>query len=101
MDKYEDLEEMYEILEMEDEDGNIEEFFVIDSLDLDETTYFLVIDADKNIDYSEEVTSYIFKGTGIEEDNLILEMLDEGAEYDEIAKLFDEAYEEELDGEDE
>lgn len=96
MDTYEDLLEMYEILEMEDEDGAIEEFFVVDSLELENTTYFLVVEAKKEIDYSLEVTSFIFKGTDIDGDNLILEMLDEGSEYEEIGKLFDEAYEQEL-----
>ncbi len=97
MDRYEEMEEMYEILEMEDEDGEIVSFFIIDSLELEESTYFLVIDADKDINYDEEVTSYIMKGVDIDGDELILEMLDEGTEYDEVAKLFDEAEEQELD----
>ncbi len=100
MSKYDEMEEMYEILEMEDEDGEIVSFFVIDSLELEEATYFLVIDADESIDYDAEVTSYIFKGLdadGDDGDDLILEMLDEGEEYDEVAKLFDEAEEQNLD----
>lgn len=90
MTRYEELEEMYEILEMEDEDGNAEEFFVIDSIELEETVYFLVIEANREFDYDEEVDSYIFKGTDIDGDDIILDMLDEGDEYEEIARLFEE-----------
>ncbi len=97
MSKYEEMEEMYEMLEMEDEDGEIITFFIIDSLELLEQNYFLVIEASEEIDYDDEVTSYIMKGIEIEGDELVLEMLDEGTEYEEVAKLFDEAASQEID----
>ncbi len=97
MSKYEEMEEMYEILEMEDEDGDVISFFIIDSLELLEQSYFLVIEAGEDIDYDDEVTSYIMKGIEIDGDELVLEMLDEGTEYEEVAKLFDEAANQEID----
>ncbi len=97
MSKYEEMEEMYEVLEMEDEDGEIISFFIIDSLELLEQSYFLVIEASDKIDYEDEVTSYIMKGIEIDGDELVLEMLDEGSEYEEVAKLFDEAATQEID----
>ncbi len=97
MDKYEEMEEMYEILEMEDEDGEVVEFFIIDSLELEEASYFLVIEASPEINYDEEVTSYIMKGVEVDGDELVLEMLDEGDEYEAVAKLFDEAADQEID----
>ncbi len=97
MDKFEEMEEMYEILEMEDENGDLIQFFVIDSIDYQESAYFLVIEADPSIDYDEEVTSYIMKGLEADGDDLVLEMLDEGDEYEAVAKLFDEAAEQDTD----
>ncbi len=97
MSRYEEMEEEYEILEMEDEDGEVVPFFIIDAIELEDASYFLVIEANEDINYDEEVTSYIMKGLGTDGEELILEMLDEGDEYEEIAKLFDEAAEQDLD----
>ncbi len=87
---FEDMEEMYELISMENEDGSEESFFIINSLDNDEIPYFLVIDAKEGINYENEVLTYVMRGTLVNDSEYVFEMLEEGKEYDVVMALFDE-----------
>ncbi|MFV0502524.1 MAG: DUF1292 domain-containing protein [Lachnospirales bacterium] len=92
---FEELKLEYELIELEDEDGGFDKFFIIDTLVLNEIQYALVIEADEKIDYNDEVYTYIMRINVLEDDYIDMEMLGEGTEYDEISKIFDEQLDEE------
>ncbi len=87
---FEEMEEMYEIITMENEDGSQESFFIINSLDHDEIPYFLVIDAIEEADYDKEVLTYIMRGTLVNDSEYVFEMLEESKEYDVVMQLFED-----------
>lgn len=90
MDGYNEMLEDYELIELETGDNEIEKFFLIDSLILNEIDYFLVVEANENIDYDEEVNSYILKTSTKDTNFSDVEMVEDDLEFLEISKIFEE-----------
>lgn len=90
MDGYKEMLEDYDLIELETEENAVERFFLIDSLMLRETNYFLVVKADENIDYNQEVDSFILKSQVEDEEFLNMEIVEDDVEFQEISKVFEE-----------
>lgn len=89
MDGYNEMLEDYELIELEADNDSIDKFFLIDSLVLNETNYFLVVEANQEINYDEEVDSFILKTSILDTEFSNVEIVAEDIEYQEISKIFD------------
>jgi hypothetical protein len=83
---FEGQDEVFEVVSMCDENGEIEKFFVLDALDLDGVRYLLVV---KTSDYDkDEPDAYIYKEIESDDsENCVFVMVDDDNEYKKVALL--------------
>lgn len=90
-DEFEDMEELedsYEIITVEDENGDEVECIVIDTVEYKGSNYLLIIDSD---DAEEsEPDAMLLKEISSTDDDVIYEPVEEDDEYDAIINLFAE-----------
>lgn len=92
------MEEM-EVIEFYNPDTEeTEVYYVIEKTTLSNVNYYLAVEAEEyESDSEEEAMAYIFKETGEDGEDLILERIEDDKEIDSIAKIFSELVDEETD----
>jgi hypothetical protein len=83
---FEGQDEVFEVVSMCDENGEIEKFFILDALDLDGTRYLLAV---KTSEYDmEEPNAYIYKEISSDDaENCVFVLVDDDNEYRKVALL--------------
>ena len=84
----EDLEEEFEIVSMEDENGVETEFVIIDHIASGGNRYLLVLES--SLMEEEEADAIILKEIAINADDVTYEWVEEEEEFDRISALFAE-----------
>ena len=92
-----DMEEIFDTIQMTDDEGNAVEFTIIDGVEVEGTSYLLVIETENLENDTSEAS--ILKETAEDGENLIYEFIDDDDEFEKIAAIFqenEEGYEIEL-----
>lgn len=84
----EDLENEFEIVSMEDENGNEIEFVIIDNVMSERNRYLLVMES--SLMDEEEADAIILKEIAIGADDVTYEWVEEDEEFERISALFAE-----------
>lgn len=82
----EDLENEFEIVSMEDENGTEIEFVIIDNVISERNRYLLVMES--SLMDEEEADAIILKEIAINADDVTYELVEEDAEFERISALF-------------
>ena len=82
----EDLENEFEVVSMEDENGNEIEFVIIDNVMSERNRYLLVMES--SLMDEEEADAIILKEIAINADDVTYELVEEDAEFERISALF-------------
>ncbi|MFV0440070.1 MAG: DUF1292 domain-containing protein [Lachnospirales bacterium] len=85
-----DLLDDLDVIIMKDEDDNEIPFVIIDALRYKDSTYILAVPMEEGKDVDEVEEAIIFKEVGTNEDESIFDIVDDDAEFVELAKLFSE-----------
>ena len=100
---YYDINEVYnmenerEFFTLTDEDGNEIEFELIGTIDLEGVTYHAMIPADQEGE-EQGFYEYVILKTEVDEDGEeMLVTIDDDAEFDKVADIFDDMFSEEID----
>ena len=97
IDSLEELDEVFDIVIMKDDEGNDVEFTVIDGAVVDDVNYLLVIETEHLDD--EQADADILKEIAEEGENLVFGFIQDEDEYERVAAVFqenDEDYELEI-----
>lgn len=81
----EDLENEFEVVSMEDENGNEIEFVIIDNVMSERNRYLLVMES--SLMDEEEADAIILKEIAINADDVTYELVEEDAEFERISAL--------------
>jgi uncharacterized protein YrzB (UPF0473 family) len=83
---FEGQDETYEVITMVEDDGSEQDFFVMDGIEDGENRYLLLV---KTEDFDEdEPEAFIFKEVEVNEENCTYEPVEDEAEYNRVALLF-------------
>lgn len=82
----EDLENEFEIVSMEDENGTEIEFVIIDNVISERNRYLLVMES--SLMDEEEADAIILKEIAINADDVTYELVEEDAEFERVSALF-------------
>lgn len=82
----EDLENEFEIVSMEDENGNEIEFVIIDNVMSERNRYLLVMES--SLMDEEEADAIILKEIAINADDVTYELVEQDAEFEKVSALF-------------
>ncbi|NDO47347.1 DUF1292 domain-containing protein [Clostridium sp. MD294] len=82
----EDLENEFEVVSMEDENGTEIEFVIIDNVTSGRNRYLLVMES--SLMDEEEADAIILKEIAINADDVTYELVEEDAEFERVSALF-------------
>lgn len=88
---HEEMEE-FEVITLTDENGTEVEFAIIDTVEMNGTSYILVLETELLEDEGAE--AMILKNVGEKGDEVNYELIEDDAEFDKVAELFQEANDE-------
>lgn len=93
-----DFDDELRIITMYDDEGNENDFFVVDMLNMDGSNYILVVDTNADEEDPEGVEALILKETDVdvENDEATYDILDNEEEFTKVSLLFSENSEFEL-----
>lgn len=81
-------EDIYEVISMELDNGDILEYFVVDGIEIEKVQYMLVVECE-DFD-NEEPSAFILKQTAEENEDAIYELVEDDDEYNKVLILLQE-----------
>lgn len=88
-------EREYDVYTLTDEEGNENDFTLLDSVEMKGNTYFALIPSD--LDEESEYLEYVILKRAVENGDEVLVSIDDDEEYDDVADYFDDLFAEEID----
>jgi len=97
----EETEEAYDIIVLNDDEGHEHEFIHLASLDVDGSTYFVLLPVEESEDEDEEAEVFIFKLDKDENGEEMLIEIEDDEEWEKVADAWEEMEDDEDDEDDE
>lgn len=83
-------EETYDVLVMTDESGKEVQYFVVDGIEVEGTSYILVVDSESYKDENDETEALLLKETKTEGEDAVYEPVIDDNEYQKVVVLLQE-----------